>query len=77
MVPVDRDGKIDFYNGSTGTTQLVADVFGYYLIGAQLTWTSPNNIGLAQAYYGTVINAASCPSSSAPVPSAGALRSRD
>ncbi|GAA2145347.1 hypothetical protein GCM10009760_33880 [Kitasatospora kazusensis] len=29
-VPVGADGKVDLYNGSKGTADLVADVFGYY-----------------------------------------------
>ena len=31
MAPVGADGKIDIYNNSSGTTQYVADVAGYYL----------------------------------------------
>jgi subtilase family serine protease len=30
IVPVGADGKIDLFNSSGGTTQLVADVFGYF-----------------------------------------------
>ncbi|SEG31971.1 Pro-kumamolisin, activation domain [Actinacidiphila yanglinensis] len=30
VMPVGADGKVDFYNASTGTTHFVADVFGYY-----------------------------------------------
>lgn len=30
IVPVGSDGKIDLYNGSAGTTNLIADVSGYY-----------------------------------------------
>ena len=30
IVPVGADGVIDFYNGSKGTTQLLADVAGYF-----------------------------------------------
>lgn len=33
MVPVGSDGKIQLYNGSTGTVQLVADVAGYVIGG--------------------------------------------
>ncbi|MET3808960.1 polysaccharide deacetylase family protein [Arthrobacter sp. UYEF3] len=32
-VPVGADGKVTLFNQSTGTTQLVADVAGYYLAG--------------------------------------------
>ena len=31
MAPVGSDGKIDIYNNSSGTSQFVADVAGYYL----------------------------------------------
>jgi len=31
VVKVGAGGKIAFYNGSSGTVQLVADVAGYYL----------------------------------------------
>ena len=30
VVPVGADGRVDFYNGSGGTTQVIADVAGYY-----------------------------------------------
>ncbi len=30
IVPVGADGKIDFFNASGGSTQLLADVFGYF-----------------------------------------------
>jgi len=33
VVPVGEDGMVDLYNGSPGSTQLVADVAGYYLSG--------------------------------------------
>jgi len=33
VAQVGSDGKVDFYNGSTGTTQLIADVEGYYIAG--------------------------------------------
>lgn len=33
-VPLGSGGKVSLYNGSTGTTQLIADVEGYYLSGA-------------------------------------------
>ena len=33
IVPVSADGKIDLFNGSSGTVQLLADVAGYYLAG--------------------------------------------
>ncbi|MDQ6740359.1 MAG: hypothetical protein M3021_08340 [Actinomycetota bacterium] len=42
-VPVGADGKVTLYNRSAGTTQLVADVSGYYLGGA------PNTPGAFQA----------------------------
>src|SRR6185312_4768680 len=34
IAPVGVGGRVDLYNGSTGGTQLVADVSGYYLSGA-------------------------------------------
>jgi len=33
VVPLSASGKVDLYNGSSGATQLVADVAGYYLPG--------------------------------------------
>jgi serine protease len=30
-VPIGNDGKVRFYNGSGGTTQVIADTAGYYL----------------------------------------------
>ena len=33
IVPVGPDGKIQLYNGSGGTVQLIADVAGYILSG--------------------------------------------
>ena len=33
IAPVGDDGKVDFYNGSAGTVQIIADVAGYYLAG--------------------------------------------
>jgi hypothetical protein len=39
VVRVGADGKIDLYNGSPGTVQLIVDVFGYYL-GSPATATS-------------------------------------
>ena len=30
IAPVGADGKVDFYNASTGTTDLIADVAGYF-----------------------------------------------
>src|ERR1035437_2520945 len=34
IAPVGAGGKVDLYNGSSGTVQLLADVSGYYLSGA-------------------------------------------
>ena len=31
ITPVGADGKVDLYNGSSGTVQLIADVSGYFL----------------------------------------------
>lgn len=33
VVPVGANGQVDLYNGSSGSTQLVADVAGYYVTG--------------------------------------------
>ncbi|WP_063772009.1 beta strand repeat-containing protein [Kitasatospora mediocidica] len=40
-VPVGADGKVDFYNFA-GTTDVIADVFGYFSAGDQLALTSLN-----------------------------------
>lgn len=40
IVPLGANGKVAFYNGSTGTTDLVADIQGYYVSGP-----SDNNAG--------------------------------
>ena len=37
IVPVGADGKIQLYNGSPGTVQLIADVTGYILGGTPST----------------------------------------
>jgi len=37
VVPVGADGTVSLFNGSVGTTDLVADVTGYYLAGALTT----------------------------------------
>jgi hypothetical protein len=42
VVPVSADGAVNLYNGSTGATQLVADVAGYYVSG---TPTAPGAFG--------------------------------
>ena len=34
VAPVGADGKVDLYNGSSGTVELVADVSGYFSNGA-------------------------------------------
>jgi hypothetical protein len=44
VVPVGADGKIQLYNGSAGTVQLVADVTGY-IIGTTTATTTPGNCG--------------------------------
>ena len=36
IAPVDSAGQVRFYNGSSGTVQLLADVFGYYGAGGPL-----------------------------------------
>jgi hypothetical protein len=33
IVPVGADGKVDFYNGSAGTTDAIADIAGYFTSG--------------------------------------------
>src|SRR5664279_894217 len=37
VAPVGADGKVDLYNGSAGSTHLIADVTGYFLAGAPAT----------------------------------------
>ena len=37
LAPVGANGKVDFFNGSLGTTQLLADVSGYYVGGTPTT----------------------------------------
>ena len=44
IVPVGADGKIRLFNGSAGTTQILADVTGYFLVGAATGWSDPNLI---------------------------------
>jgi len=34
VVPVGADGKVALFNGSTGSTQLVGDVAGYFRSGS-------------------------------------------
>jgi hypothetical protein len=40
VVPVGADGKVEFHNSSTGVTDLVADVFGYFSTSQDLQLTS-------------------------------------
>ncbi len=44
VVSVGGDGKIDLFNGSGGTVQIVADAFGYTTAVASLTWSAPKMI---------------------------------
>lgn len=37
VVPVGTDGTVDFYNGSSGTTQVIVDIAGYYTGGVPAT----------------------------------------
>jgi hypothetical protein len=37
IAPVGSNGKVDLYNGSAGTVQLIADISGYYLAGTPIT----------------------------------------
>ncbi|MDH6578396.1 S53 family peptidase [Kitasatospora sp. MAP5-34] len=46
-VPVGADGKVDLYNGGPGSTDLVADLFGYYTsdpTGATYTAAGPTRV---------------------------------
>ena len=40
VVPVGADGKVEFHNASTGATDLVADVFGYFSTSQNLELTA-------------------------------------
>ena len=45
VVPVGADGTVDFYNGSpNGSTQVIADVAGYYTASAQSAFVAVNPI---------------------------------
>jgi hypothetical protein len=77
LAPVGANGKVDLYNSSTGTTHLVADVFGYILGGSLPTGgpsaTTPCGFGGTGAYshvvwiwmenkgYGSVIGSSAAP----------------
>jgi len=37
IAPVGSDGEVDFYNGSSGTVQLIADVSGWYATGSPVS----------------------------------------
>ena len=37
IVPIGQDGRIDLYNGSTGTTHVIVDITGYFTSNATLT----------------------------------------
>jgi hypothetical protein len=61
IAPVGANGKVDLYNGSAGTVQLIGDVSGYYRSGAStLKWSTPIPIDPLQAGLKPV----SCPSAS-------------
>lgn len=36
---VDPSGRVDIYNGSSGTVEVIADVVGYFVSGPPMTWT--------------------------------------
>ncbi|MBR7837235.1 hypothetical protein KDL01_28415 [Actinospica durhamensis] len=40
VVPVGADGKVDFVNASSGSADLIADVFGYFSTGTDLSLSS-------------------------------------
>ncbi len=61
VAPVGIDGSVDFFNGSPGSVQLIADVAGYALVGPSVSWSQPvqfdtdaNGTGLAQVSCPTV-----------------------
>jgi hypothetical protein len=71
-VEVGSDGQVDFYNGSGGTVQLVADLAGYYTAPpgpptgvsatagngqATVTWTAPSNGGSPITSYAVISSA--------------------
>jgi hypothetical protein len=63
IAPVGADGKIDFYNGSTGSVQVVADVSGYILGSPQASWVATQAGGPAPvpANQAAFLRSVSCP----------------
>ena len=53
VVPVGANGKVDLYNGSGGTVQLVADVEGYDLGTAATTTPAPTGTVCTNPYFTT------------------------
>ena len=53
IAPVGADGKVDFYNASTGSTDLIADVAGYFTQTASSGYSSLTPYRLVDTRYGT------------------------
>jgi hypothetical protein len=53
IAPVGADGKVDFYNASTGTTDLIADVAGYFTYTPSSGYSALTPYRLVDTRYGT------------------------
>ena len=53
IAPVGADGKVDFYNDSTGTTELIADVAGYFTATPSSGYSALTPYRLVDTRYGT------------------------
>ena len=53
IAPVGADGKVDFYNASAGSTDLIADVAGYFTQTASSGYSSLTPYRLVDTRYGT------------------------
>ena len=53
IAPVGADGKVDFYNDSTGSTDLIADVAGYFTQTASSGYSALAPYRLVDTRYGT------------------------
>jgi hypothetical protein len=53
IAPVGADGKVDFYNASTGSTDLIADVAGYFTQTPSSGYSSLTPYRLVDTRYGT------------------------
>jgi hypothetical protein len=53
IAPVGADGKVDFYNASTGSTDLIADVAGYFTQTSSSGYSALTPYRLVDTRYGT------------------------